>query len=151
MSEKQVRPDLHSKMDVSARLVAAWGRVIAKVGRGKFADSLQVDTKTIGRTMAGPSLPELHTAFNSLLIDPTALDEVADLYGFEIRKKQANSASDMETIAELSGLVSEWAAALADGNRDHTETVKLAKRIRSVIHRLNSLCAEADRLSGLCD
>lgn len=151
MIENQVRPTLHTKLDVSARLVAAWGRVIAKVGRGKFADSLQVDTKTIQRAMGGTSIPELHTAFNSLLIDPTALDEVADLYGFEIRKKQANTANDMETIAELSALVSEWIGALADGRRDHTETVKLAKRIRTLIHRLNSLCAEADRLTGLCD
>ncbi len=148
MTDFQVRPELCSKMDVSARLVAAWGRVIAKVGRGKFADSLQVDTKTIGRAMAGPSLPELHTAFNSLLIDPTALDEVADLYGFEIRKKQANAANDMETIGELSALLTDWIAALADGRRDHTETVKLAKRVRTVIHRLNSLCAEADRPTG---
>jgi hypothetical protein len=149
--ETQVFPIVRSKMDVSARLVAAWGRVIAKIGKGAFADKLGVDVKTVSRAMAGDTLPELHTAFNALAADPTALDEIADLYGVQIRPKQIDTANDMEIIAELSALVSEWIAALADGRRDHNETMKLAKRIRTLSNRMSAVCAEADRLSGLSD
>lgn len=149
MTASQVRPSVFSKMDVSARLVAAWARVIAKHGRGVFADKLGVDAKTVSRAMSGDSVPELHTAFNSLAVDPTALDEVLSLYDFEIRPKRAAAANDMETVADLSHLVGAWVSALADGHRCHVETLALAKVIRPLLPRMNAICAEADFIRGV--
>lgn len=149
MTDFQVRLTVHSKMDVSARLVAGWGRVIAAHGKGVFADKLGVDAKTVSRAMAGDTVPELHTAFNALAVDPTALDEVAALYGVEIRPKQTVAANDMETVADLSHLVGKWVEALSDGIRDHRETLELAKVMRPLLHRLNAVCAEADGIRGV--
>lgn len=149
MPDKQVCLRVHSKMDVSARLVAGWARVIAKVGKGKFADKLEVNEKTVGRALSGENTPELHTAFNSLAVDPTALDEVAALYGVEIRPKQSVAANDMETVADLSHLVGKWVAALSDGHRCHRETLELANVMRPLLHRLNAVCAEADSIRGV--
>ncbi|HQS98653.1 MAG TPA: hypothetical protein PK823_19410 [Novosphingobium sp.] len=149
MPDTQVRPTIHSKMDVSARIAAGWARVIVAVGKGKFADKLEIDAKTVGRALSGENLPELHTAFNSLAIDPTALDEVAALYGVEIRRKQSVAANDMETVADLSHLVGKWVEALSDGHRCHRATLELALVMRPLLQRLNAVCAEADALRGV--
>lgn len=149
MSDFQVRHVIHTKADVSARLVAGWARVIAIHGKGKFADKLHIDTKTVGRALSGENTPELHTAFNSLAVDPTALDEVAALYGVEIRPRNSVAANDMETVADLSHLVGKWVEVLADGQRDHRETLALADVMRPLTHRLNAVCAEADALRGV--
>lgn len=149
MTDIQVRPAIHSKSDVSARLIAGWARIIVTHGKGKFADKLDIDTKTVGRAMSGESTPELHTVFNSLAVDPTALDEVAALYGVEIRPKHTAAANDMETVADLSHLVGKWVEALSDGHRCHRETLELANVMRPLLHRLNAVCAEADGLRGV--
>lgn len=142
----QVRHAVHSKMDVSARLVAGWGRVIANQGKGRFADAIEVDVKTVSRAMSGESVPELHTAFNSLAADPTALNEIAALYGVEIRPARSDAANDMDVVAGLSHLVGKWVEVLADGHRDHRETCQLADAIRPLVQSLNAVCGEADRL-----
>lgn len=149
LHDKHVRPKHITKQDASAALVSGWGQSIAKVGRGTFADALQVDAKTVSRAMSGDSLPELHTALNSLLIDPTALDSLFALYGFQVRPLQANPANDLSTVADLSHLVGRWADALADGERDHRETLELAKAIRPLIKALSALCVEADELKNV--
>jgi len=135
-------------MDVSAALGAAWARVINRVGRGAFADRLGVDAKTIGRTLAGDSLPELHTAFNSMVIDPTALDELAALYGVEIRPRESAQGNDMAMIASVARLAAQWADVMDDGVRDHRETLELARTIRPLMPMLNAILAEADSLTG---
>ena len=145
---RQVRPDNRSKMDVSAALAAGWARVIYAIGRGAFADRLDVDGKTVGRALAGDTLPELHTAFNSLRIDPTALDELAALYGVEIRPRKACHGSDMAMIAGLARLAAQWTDVMADGVRDHRETVELARALRPLMPGINAILAEADRLTG---
>lgn len=148
-SAGQVRPAFHSKMDVSARLVAGWARVIAKIGKGSFADAIGVDVKTVSRAMSGESTPELHTAINSLCADPTALAEVFAAAGFELRPVGRNAANDMATIGDLSRLTAQWADALADGVRDHRETLALADKIRPLVQALNAIVGEADRVRGV--
>ena len=82
MRDNHVRPIRpHSKAQVSGALAAGWARVSA--GRkGAFADNIDVDTKTVNRALTGETVPELHTAWNSLADDPTALDELASRLGF---------------------------------------------------------------------
>lgn len=146
---RQVRPAVHSKMDVSARLVAGWARVIARIGKGVFADAMGVDVKTVSRAMSGETLPELHTVINSLRADPTALNEVFAAAGFELRPVGLCAANDMATISDLSRLTTQWVEALADGVRDHRETLALADSIRPLVQALNAIVGEADRHRGV--
>lgn len=150
-SRGHVRPALVSKADTSGALGAAWARVRFKLGHGRFADDLDVDAKTINRAIAGETLPELHHALNSLLVDPTALDEVLHLYGFELRPCAALGGSDIQTVAGLSHAAGKLAEALADGRRDHLETLDLADDIRPLLPRLSAIVGEADRLRGQRD
>src|SRR5690606_36293749 len=82
MRSANVRPNAPcSKARVSAALSQGWARV-GGTRKGAMADVMEVDPKTINRALTGENLPELHTAFNSLLFDATALSKVAALYGF---------------------------------------------------------------------
>ena len=97
----QVRPiRKHTKAEVSGALAAGWARVSA--GRkGAFADNLEIDAKTVNRALTGETVPELHTAFNSLADDPTALDELGALYGVGFVPKRASGGDDMALAAGL--------------------------------------------------
>lgn len=141
-----VRPQMHSKGDVSAALVAGWARVMMQVKRGRFADDMQADRKTIARWMSGEHTPELHTALNSLAIDITALNEVFDLYGLELRPKEVGGANDMAMIARTSRLTAQWAEVMADGVRDHHETLALADTLIPMMPDFQSIILEAQRL-----
>lgn len=151
MNEKhrQVRPAIATKSDVSARLIAGWARVIARIGKGTFADKVGVDVKTVSRAMAGETTPELHTAVNSLVADPTALNEVFAAAGFELRPVGMVAANDLAAIGDLSRLMAQWADALQDGVRDHRETLALADTIRPLVQTLNAIVHEADRVRGV--
>ena len=144
-----VRQGPVSKQDTSAALVAAWARVCLKIGKGRFADKLGVDAKTVSRTLSGETVPELHTALGSLCADLTALDEVAALYDVEIRPRSSDAAMDFKTISDLSHLVGKWVEVMADGRRDHRETLQLADLLRPMMPHLTSILAEADRLKGI--
>lgn len=148
MLDHQVRPKAAlSKAKVSAALVAGWARVVG-TNKGAMADRMEVDTKTINRALTQENTPELHTAFNSLVFDPSALDEVAALYGMRLLPLQCEAANDFTTLADVSGLASALARALSDGKRDHRETIKLANLIRPVICELSAIVAEADTIRG---
>lgn len=145
----QVRRKYISKQDTSAALAAGWARECNAMGKGTFADHVGVDVKTINRALTGETVPEFHTALSSLLASPTALDEVLELYGFQIRPLKAVPAQDFETIASLSRFVGRWVDALSDGVRDHCETLTLADQIRPLMPHLAALLGEADRLKGI--
>lgn len=145
---QQICTKHRSKMDVSVALGAGWARVIKQFGRGGFADRLGVDEATVKRALVGPSLPELHTTFNSLMIDLTALDEVAALYGVEIRPRICAPGNDMVMIASVARLAAQWAEAMADGYIDHREMMELARAIRPMMPALNAILSGADRIGG---
>ena len=144
----RVCPDNRSKMDVSAALAAGWARVIMRVGRGAFADRLGIDAKTVARALTGETVPELHTALNAVMVEPTALDEVMSLYGLELRPREAGAGMDMAMIADLARLTAKWVDVMADGVRDHRETLSLAEAIRPMMPGLTAILAEADALRG---
>lgn len=150
MADPHVRPALKSKADVSAALVMGWARMNAKFGKGRFADLLAVDEKTVRRTMSGETTPELHTALNSLLVDPGALNELFALYGLHApRPREAAAANDLATVSGLSGVVTSFCEALEDGARDHCETLHLADAIRDLMPALTAILNEANRIRGL--
>lgn len=143
-----IRPDRIARVDTSAALGAAWARVSAQMGKGAFADRVGVDVKTINRAITGETLPELHTAFSSLLADPTALDEVAAQFGYAIRPIEAAAGADFAAIAALSHLAGQWVEVMADGKRDHRETLELGAAIRQLMPILSAILSEADRIKG---
>lgn len=141
-----VRPAMQEKADVSAALVAGWGRVMMRIKRGNFIDQMRSNSKTLSRWMSGEHTPELHTALNSLSIDITALNEVFDLYGLEVRPKSATRTNDMEMIAHTCRLAGQWADVMADGVRDHQETLQLADTLGPLIPAFQSILKEAAQI-----
>src|SRR5690606_34092622 len=125
---------------------AGWARVSA--GRkGAFADNIDVDTKTVNRALTGETVPELHTALNSLADDPTALDELFALYnGSFVPRRCAPGASDMELAAGLGHSLSELIDRLRDGKLCHIDTLALAELFRPLVPQMQAVVAEADEL-----
>jgi len=138
-----------SKQHVSRALAAGWSRVTLRPGKGAFADKIEVTTRTIDNALSGTTLPELHTAFNSLLFDHTALDEVVALYGFCLTPKQAEPANDLLTAAGVLTAMSDLIGRLADGVRDHVDTLAIADLLRPHMPALGRIVVEADELRGL--
>jgi hypothetical protein len=147
--DNQIRPkSALSKAKVSASLSAGWARVMG-TRKGAMADAMEVNTKTIDRALTHETTPELHTAFNSLVFDATALDEVAALYGMRLVPKRAIAANDLTTITDLSALIGAFATALSDGKRQPRETCQLADLIRPILSELGAIVEEADRIKGV--
>lgn len=132
-----------TKSEVQGQLAAGWARVMAGK-KGAFVDAIDSSPATVNRALTGDSLPELHTALNSLAFDATALDEVFALYGVKVGPLQVEAANDLATISSLSNLAGQFAKALEDGHRDHRETCQLADAIRPLMKALSAICAEAD-------
>jgi len=86
---------------------------------------------------------------NSLCADMTALNEVFALYGLEVRPRQAVAANDLNIIGLLGHLSGQWAEAMADGRRDHNETLAIAVALRPLIPALQGVVAEADHILGV--
>jgi hypothetical protein len=137
-----------SKASVQGALSAGWARVSA--GRkGAFADNLEICTSTVNRALIGETVPELHTAFNSLADDPTALDEVFALYGLAVHSRQSVTGSDMELAAQLGGALASYLTRLADGKICHRDTLAMAELFRPIIPRMVCVVDQADTLRGV--
>jgi hypothetical protein len=114
---------------------------------GAMADAMGLsDTKTIDRAVTASNLPEAHTIFNSLVADPTALDEVLSEYGYRLCPLHSAAANDMLTLAGLCETAAELSDALRDGVRVHPETLKVADKLRPHMPALVALLREADEL-----
>lgn len=136
-----------SETQVSEAIAAGLFRASRSCGgKGTLADKMEVSTKTVDRALVGDSVPHLRSAFAALLADATALDEVADLYGFAIRPKASQAANDLHTAACMANAAGSFMEALADGHRSHTETLELADRFRPLLKMLGAIVEEADRI-----
>lgn len=130
-----------------AQMMLGVSRMIAAHGRDKVALALGVSPRQLGN-LANGSFPAPHRLWNLLALDPTALDDIARLYRRELRPTTAQGLDDFGTVARISHLAGQWTEALADGKRDHTETLALAEAIRPLLHQLGAVVAEADRHRG---
>lgn len=150
MADNQVRPiRRRSKTDVSEKLALGWHRVAgSSVRKAALAQVLETDAKTISRAIGGETVPELHTALNSLAHDPTALDEVFALYGGRFAPAEAAAGSDMELASGLGRGLAELIDRLRDGSRDHLDTLALAELFRPLLPQMQAVISEADRLRG---
>jgi hypothetical protein len=138
------------KDEVQARLAAAWARTIARMNGRKntFADAIGCCPDTVSNALSGNTVPELHTALNSLLADPNALDEVLSLYGFILVPNDMEMSPDMQTLAQMGKAMAEFLDALRDGKRTHRETLELAEELRPLIPRLTQIVHEAEGLKA---
>lgn len=143
-----LRVRARSKQEVGAKLAAGWARVTSDFGKGAFADRLEISVGTVNNALTSASVPEFHTALNSLLADPTALDEALALYGYKLCPNTADAANDMATAADLSHLAGAFIDALSDGKRDHRETLALAERARPLVKALSGLIIQADAIKS---
>jgi len=144
LGQKPVLP----KGRVAALLSAGWARIIATHGKGALADALDVSENTIGNALAQRTTPELHTALNSLSVDPTALDELLAGYGFRLCPLHSKAANDLATAAGVIGAMGELVEALSDGVRDHNETLAIATLLRPHLPAVQAIVHEADMLRG---
>ena len=136
---------------VQAKLAQSWARTIASQYGGnktKFAAKIGCHPDTVSNALAGNTVPELHTAFNSLFACPNALDELASLFGFRIIPDDAAMSPDMVTLHHMSRAMCEFVEALSDGKRTHRETLELAEEIRPLVPRLVQIIHEADGLKA---
>lgn len=149
-SSGQVRPRFPSKLDVSSHLAAGWARVMARIGRGNFTDKMGVDRKVVSRALGQETVPELHTVLASLLVDPTALDEVLALYGFGLhRLPESSGGVDPERLGDVLEFASETSRFARGNPNDHRAKLVLAERARPVVQFAAGLVAEADRIRGI--
>lgn len=138
-----------SETEVSRAVAAGLFRAIGTCGgKGALADKMEVSTKSVDRALTGDSVPHGRSLFASLLADPTALDELADLYGVVIRPKSSQAANDLHTAACMATAAGSFIEALSDGKRDHTETLALADMFRPLLKMLGAVVEEADRIKS---
>lgn len=137
-----------TKQRVSALLSAGWARTAAKTGKGRLADGVDATEKTIENAMAGRTVPELHTALNSLTVDATALDELFAGYGVRLSPLHAEASNDLAMAAGTLNAMSELIARLADGIRCHTDTLAIAALLRPHMPALTAIIQDADALRG---
>lgn len=143
-----VCPRVPVTKDKFQRLLAqSWGRVWPQIGKGVMADKMGLnDVKTIDRAVTASNLPEAHTIINSLLADPTALDEVFREFGFRVIPLRSEAANDLMTAAGVIDAMGELVKSRADGIRDHNETLAVAHLLRPHVPAIEAIIEEADML-----
>lgn len=136
-----------SKDKFQNALAVGWARVRNNLGTLPMASAMGLkDPSPIERGTSATNLPSAHTIFNSLLADPTALDEVLREYGFRIVPDRAEAANDLVTAAGVVNAMGDLIARLADGVRCHNDTLAIATLLRPHMPALSSIMDEADRL-----
>lgn len=146
MNDRTSSAKTQTATEVQGPLAQAWTRVIAKIGKGAFADKCGCDVDTVDNAITGKTLPRTHTLLNSLAADQTALDEVLALYGLKVAPLQAAPANDLTLAAGASEIATAICQALVDGVRKHHETLQIADIIRPHLPALTAIVREADGL-----
>lgn len=130
-------------------LVSGLARVAGKIGRGNLADKSERTTKALDKLFSGSSADTSGKGLLDFLqADPSALDEVLALYGYQLTPLDAQAAIDFEIIADAAALTAAHTEAMRDGRRDHRETLGIADKARPVVARYSAIIREADVLRG---
>lgn len=151
MSDHPVVPPKHavSEQQYHGMLIAGLSRVSATIGRGALADKSGRTTRALDKLFSGSSGDTSGKGLLDFLdADPSALDEVLALYGFQLAPLGFDAVLDFEIIADAAALTAEHTNAMRDGRRDHTETLRVADKARPVVQRYSAIIAEADRIRG---
>jgi hypothetical protein len=121
----------------------------AEDGIEQVAAGATCGRRCLESALSHQTLPEAHFLFNALIDEPTVLDEVMSEVGYCVTPLEIEFDNDLELIAELSALLTEWLDAMKDGRRDHVELMRIAKRIRHLLPKLRGVVGEADKLRAV--
>jgi hypothetical protein len=130
------------------KLSEAWSRIASKLGSkmtmaARMGDS---DDAAVKRGVSGSNLPEAHKIFNSLLADPSALDEILAEYGVRLVPIHSSAANDLHTAVGILDGASELIRSQDDGHRCHVETLKVADKFRPHLPAIHAIIQEADAI-----
>ena len=135
--------------DRSKALVASGlHRAVSVHGLDELALAAGCCERTVQAALALESLPSLDFLFNALDLEPTILDELAAAKGFRLAPLRSDAANDLHTAAGAGEIATAICRALADGVRDHKETLSIAELIRPHMPALTAIVREADELRG---
>jgi hypothetical protein len=143
--------DAPSPLSFHQALVAGLARVAVKTGRGNLADKSQRTTKALDKLFSGDSMDTSGKGLlDFLLADPTALDEVLALYGYQLARKGSVPSEDMALASDTAALVQEHMDGIRDGTTgQHQKIIRIADKARPVIAGYAGFVAQADRIRGL--
>lgn len=133
-----------SKDAAKSAVSCTLGRLTHAHGTLTVADYAGCHPRTITEAKAENSLPELHLMLNLLALDATALDELLALVGYRLIPAQDTSTCFPSMLADMAGVVSTTASALADGRVDHREEAQIIDQLRPFLPDLNRIVAQHD-------
>lgn len=137
------------KKEVSDALGADWHRASREIGKGTFADGIGVGcTETVNNAITGRTVPELHTALNSLLTCHTALFKTFQLYGGVFVPTEPGDCDDNATISQMLRAATEHFDRMKDGRRDHNDTLALAELFMPLVPAMLCVIREAGELAA---
>lgn len=136
------------QQEFHSRLVAGWSRAIVHVGRGAFADAIEMTTKGLAKVLGEDTTPHARTILNSRKAHPTALDEL--LAGYRVRLVPETAACSSDEGAGLSLLraATKCVEAEADGVKHHHELLAMEPELRDAAAILAAMLTRIDRLKG---
>lgn len=137
-----------TKDESKALCAVGVARSVAQHGKQRVALEGGCDPKTVERIMAGQTEPELHTALNIVSFDPSAGYELLEKYGLGLHVIDVDTVPDGQAMAALAEFLAAYAAALADGRRNHIETCQLAALIAQLLPWMHGICAQAQRIKS---
>lgn len=115
----------------------------------RLAKAGKCSRRTLERAAEEVSLPSFDVLLNMLDEDPTILDAAFRAKGWQLAPISASVGADFETLAAMCEASGEFGAALADGKRVHTETLRVADKISRALPGMLAIVREAAELRGV--
>lgn len=145
-----VRPKQSRLTEADYRQLVAAGvrRCSAADGAARFAVEVGCDEKTMRAARDSKSSLSGSTLFNMLLVDPSALDELAAHFGFRLAPLEGSAEDDAGLNADVAHLNAVVAEAMRDGRIDHVENVRVLNAARPVVQTLTGRIAAAGRVAS---
>ena len=135
-----------TKDRAKALVGAGLHRAVTAHGKDQVRLAGGCSRKSVDLALSHTNLTSLDVLLNMLDLDPTILDEVLAVRGKKLVPLDAAPSADLMLSAGLAGVAAALCAALADGKRDHVETLDIAKQLRPLMPALASFIAEADQI-----
>jgi len=82
----QIRP--LSKLELHAKLMRGWNRAIDALGKGRFADKLEISGPGLDKQLTG-SLPGVDLLDKALAVEPSVLDDWLAHHGLRLVDREA--------------------------------------------------------------
>jgi hypothetical protein len=131
-----------------ALLASGLHRAVSANGLAEVALAAGCCERSIQNALSLDTLPSLDVILNAMDLEPTILDELFAAKGLRVAPLHSEAANDLQIAAGVSAVASAICKALTDGQRDHKETLEIAKLIRPHLPALTAIVREADELRG---